>query len=81
MNESEKMLDIIHENCKKEQNKREIKEAKKEKKEKRNRRIELICLAVAFVVILILGCMYKERQVKNCMEQGGSENFCRYAGE
>ena len=81
MNEDEKMLEIIHENCKKEQNKREVRESIKQKKEKNRRRIELICLVVAFIVILILGCMYNERQVKNCMEQGGSENFCRYAGE
>lgn len=81
MKESEKMLEIIHVNCRKEQQKLRQKEIKQEKKEKNHKRIEMTCLIVAFIMLIILGHLYNEKSVKGCMEKGGSETFCRYAGE
>ena len=81
MKESEKMLEIIHANCRKEQEKLRAREEKKARKEKNHRRIELICLVSAFIAVLFLGYLYNEHSVKGCIEKGGSENFCRYAGE
>ena len=75
MNESKKMLEIIHENHRKQR----MINKKVEQKKKRNK--FLVLGIVAAVVVIALGFMYNERQVKNCMESGLSENFCRYAGE
>lgn len=81
MNESKKMLEIIHENCRKEQRKLRAAEIKEEKKEKNHRRIEIICMVAALVMLIVLGHLYNEHSIKGCMEKGGSETFCRYAGE
>ena len=72
MKESKEMLEIIHKNHKKEQ---------KRRKEKKQRRIEIILLSLLGIAILTALHIYTEKQVKNCMADGYSENFCRYAGE
>ena len=81
MKETEKMLEIIHENCKRKQERELIKAQKQEKKEKNQRRIELIVMGIALITVIILGHLYNEKSVKGCMESGHTENFCRYAGE
>ena len=88
MNESEKMLNIIHKNNKKVQQEealeeyyRELEEEKEQAKEQRHRKIEIVCLVIALISMLILGYLYNEKSVKGCMEAGHTENFCRYAGE
>ena len=81
MKETEKMLEIIHENCKRKQERELIKAKKQEKKEKKNKRIELIVMGIALIAVIILGHLYNEKSVKGCMEAGHTENFCRYAGE
>ena len=81
MNETEKMLEIIHNNRNKLYKENKEKEEKRINKEKKQRRKELIILAVIGFALLIALHVYTERQVKGCMEDGYSENFCRYAGE
>lgn len=81
MNESKKMLEIIHNNCKQEREIRQVKEELKNKKEKRARRIELTIIVVALIGLLTVYGLYKDKQVKDCMSGGYSETFCRYAGE
>ena len=88
MNESEKMLNIIHKNNKRVQQEealeeyyRELEEEKEQIKEQRHRKIEIICLVIALISMLILGYLYNEKSVKGCMESGHTETFCRYAGE
>lgn len=80
MNETKKMMEIIHQNCKKEQGKRAISKMEN-KKNLKIRAFEIVCLIVAILTIAVCYCRYNEKQIKNCMELGGSENFCRYAGE
>ncbi len=81
MKETEKMLEIIHENCKRKQERELIKAKKQEKKEKNHRRLELVVMGIALIAVIILGHLYNEKSVKGCMEAGHTENFCRYAGE
>ena len=38
-------------------------------------------LILILLAVIILGNKYNERQIKNCIEAGHSENYCRYAGE
>ena len=75
MNESEKMLEIIHKNHKMKQ----LENRKVEQKQKRNK--FLVFGIIAAIVILVAGFMYNEKQISNCMNDGFSESFCRYAGE
>ena len=75
MKETDKMLEIIHNNCKKQ--KQIIKKA--EQKKERNK--WLIGLLVVGVIILAVMTLYNEKQISNCIESGKSETFCRYAGE
>ena len=81
MNESEKMLEIIHKNCKKEQEKMRLKKEVNEKKKKRFFKLKAILLIILFIAIVVSFISYNEKEVKNCMDSGNSENFCRYAGE
>ena len=81
MNETNKMMNIIHDNCKKEKAIRQIQKEIKNKKEKQAKRKEMICLLVAMVVVLVLLGIYTNKQVKDCMDDGYSETFCKYAGE
>ena len=81
MKETEKMLDIIHKNRNKIYNERQAKEEKEKKEDKRFKVILTIGCLVAMLLVGVVACKYTERQVKNCMESGKSETFCRYAGE
>lgn len=77
MSESEKMLQIIHEN-----RKRVYKNNLKHEKKENKRNILIIAIAlITAAAVIYLGVRYNERQVSSCMEAGGSENYCRYAGE
>ena len=60
---------------------REIKKREKEKKEKRTILFTKIALVVALIIVVFLGVKYNEKEIKNCMEAGYNEEFCRYAGE
>lgn len=42
---------------------------------------EMIILALLGIAILTALHVYREKEIKNCMADGFSENFCRYAGE
>lgn len=77
MNESKKMLEIIHEN-----RKRVYKENLKKEKKENKKNIAIIVLAlIGVALVLTFSYKYNEKQVANCMESGHTENFCRYAGE
>lgn len=77
MSETKKMLEIIHQN----RNKVYKENLKKEKKENKKSIALIVMALIGIVLILTLSYRYNERQVKNCMETGKSETFCRYAGE
>ena len=79
MKETDKMLEIIHENCRKQKVAKFEREVAK--KENHKKRILITVLVVAFIAVLVMFDKYNESQIKNCMEAGHSENFCRYAGE
>ncbi len=81
MSETDKMLKIINENCKKKQAARERARIKKEEKEKRVSRMEITFLVIALIGLIVAFGISNEKRVKKCMEDGHSENFCRYAGE
>ena len=38
-------------------------------------------LVIIVLAIIALGIAHNEYEIKNCMADGYSENFCRYAGE
>lgn len=76
MKETEKMLEIIHKNCK--EHKQEI--AKKENKQSRNKR-EIIFLIIIIAIILGLIALINKHNLQGCMDKGGTYEFCRYAGE
>ena len=40
-----------------------------------------IIIALLIISVLTLLHNFNENEIKNCMEAGFSENFCRYAGE
>lgn len=75
MKETDKMLEIIHNNCKKQ------KQITKKVEQKKERNKWLIGLLVVGVIILAVMTLYNEKQISNCIESGKSETFCRYAGE
>ena len=75
MKETDKMLEIIHNNCKKQ------KQITKKEEQKKERNKLLIGLLVVGVIILTVMTLYNEKQISNCIESGKSEMFCRYAGE
>lgn len=75
MKETDKMLEIIHNNCKKQ------KQITKKAEQKKERNKWLIGLLVVGVIILAVMTLYNEKQISNCIESGKSETFCRYAGE
>lgn len=86
--ETQKIMNGIHNNWLKKRQEIEAKEKqqevarkKKEEKEKRQERFWLISLVFAMIVILVLYGIWNNKQVKDCMEKGHSETFCRYAGE
>lgn len=70
--ESEKMLNIIHENHKKAYNK-----VKKEEKV-RDKRFKI--LMVGLIAIAIIGCIFlakdNEEAINNCIAKGNSETYC-----
>lgn len=79
MKETKEMLEIIHNNRNKVYQENVKANIKKEKKQ-RNIKAIIICIA-ALTLLGILAYNFNEKQVKNCMEDGYSETFCRYAGE
>lgn len=90
--EEQKVLNKIHEQNKREymniQMSRQLEEiAKKESQfskleSQRKKTILLkVLLGIAIITIIFLGFKYNEKQVSNCMKEGNSETFCRYAGE
>ena len=81
MNESKKMLEIIHTNRNKVYEENTKKEEIKTKKEKRTRRIELLVLGILLITTMLIYGIYSHKHIKSCMEDGYSETFCRYAGE
>ena len=80
MKETEKMLDIIHKNCKAKQIEREEEIAKKENKKNRNKK-EIVILIIILAIVLGLIGIFNRHNLQSCMDQGGSYEFCRYAGE
>ena len=81
MKETERMMNIIHANCKRKQLAKMENEKNIQKREKKQRRIELIGLAIILITTLVIIGIFTNKQVKGCMEQGGTYEFCRYAGE
>lgn len=86
--ETQKIMNAIHNNWLKKKQENEVKERKqeaarkkKEQKEKRQDRVWLISLVFIMAVMLILFGIWEDKHVKDCMEKGHSETFCRYAGE
>lgn len=81
MNETKKMFEAIHQNRNKIYNERIAKEEKEKKEDKKFKVFLTIgCLIAITLVVLAIG-KYNEEQVKGCIEKGGNETFCRYAGE
>lgn len=77
MNETKKMMEIIHQN-----RNRVYKENLRKEKKENKKSIALIVMAlVGIVLILTLSYKYNEKQVANCIEGGHDETFCRYGGE
>ena len=79
MKETKEMMEIIHNNRKKvyEEN---IKANTKKESHKKN----IKAIVIAFITLTLLGIglyAFNENQVKGCIENGHSENFCRFAGE
>ena len=81
MKETERMMNIIHTNCKRKQLANMEKEENCKKREKKQQRRTLVILAILFVATLVILGIYTNKQVKGCMDQGNSYEFCRYAGE
>ena len=81
MNETNKMFNIIHQNCKEKQMQRKVAEIEKEKNSKKREYKNIAILVVLTLAVITLFFVHQEREIKNCMDQGGSEAFCRYAGE
>lgn len=38
-------------------------------------------LLIAMLIIMTLAYIYNEKQIDNCIKEGGDEVFCRYGGE
>lgn len=70
--ESEKMLNIIHENHKKAYNKIQKEEKSKEKRFK----IVMVVLIAIAVVGCILLAQNRKDAINNCMGKGYSETYC-----
>lgn len=70
--ESEKILNIIHENHKKAYN--------KVQKEERSRDKRFKILMVGLIAIAIIGCIFltkdNEEAINNCIAKGNSEKYC-----
>lgn len=86
--DEEKLMNAIHENHKDalmdyqiNSQLKAIARKESERKEKRTKRLMAIVLVIATIGIIFLGAKYNEKQVKNCMEAGHDETFCRYDGE
>jgi predicted nucleic acid-binding Zn ribbon protein len=56
-------------------------EISKKAKEKRTNLLMMIALILIVFAVFFLGTKYNEEQIKDCMESGSSETFCRFAGE
>ena len=74
MSETKKMMEIIH------KNRNRVYKENLKKENKKNIAVIVMAL-IGIALIITFSYKYNERQVKNCMETGKSENFCRYAGE
>ena len=75
MKETDKMLEIIHNNCKKQ------KQITKKENQRKECNKWLMRILVVGVIILAIMTFYNEKQINDCIESGKSETFCRYAGE
>ena len=85
MKETEKMFNVIHDNRKKVYDQKieaEEEARKKEKKETRKNNIKRIFIGFILTTLIVsLAYLFNEKEIRNCMEDGYSENFCRFAGE
>ena len=77
MNESQKMLNIIHNNCKKEQERI----ATMEKNNKKRDIKTIVFLIIGILITLTLIGLINKHNLETCIKNGGTETFCRYAGE
>ena len=75
--EDKKMLDIIHNNCKKEQIRRSVTKKQNKKKDKKQIIILIICIILALGLIALIN----KHNLDTCIKNGGNETFCRYGGE
>lgn len=41
----------------------------------------IVIIALIGLILIILGIVHNEVEIRNCIESGQSEKFCRYAGE
>lgn len=81
MNETKKMLEIIHTNRQRVYEAKLEKQVKEKKEDKRFKVLLCVTCFTAMLLILVAMSRYNERQIANCMESGKSETFCTYAGE
>ena len=86
--ETQKIMNAIHNNWLKKRQEKETIERKQaaarkkiEQKEKRQEKVWLLSLVFIMIVTLILFGIWENKNVKDCMKEGYSETFCRYAGE
>lgn len=79
MNESQKMLNIIHNNCKKEQDRVAKMENKKSRKKRDIKGIIILIILLALILGII--ALINKHNLETCIKNGGSETFCKYAGE
>ena len=75
--EDKKMLEIIHENCKKEQIRRSVSKKQQNKKDIKT----IIFLIIGILITLTLIALINKHNLDTCINNGGSETFCRYGGE
>ncbi len=81
MNETKKMMDIIHQNRNKIYQSNLRKQVKQEKENKKNLVIIIASLIAVTMLIGSIAYKYNQRQIAQCMEAGHDETFCTYGGE
>ena len=81
MKETEKMLEIIHNNRKQKYEENLKKEESFKKQNKRTNLFIKVVLAMVVVTVLVAYTKYANDQVNNCVEAGNSKEYCIYAHE
>lgn len=81
MNETKKMLEIIHTNRQKVYEAKLEKQVKEKKEDRKFKTILCVTCFTAILLILVGISHYNNKQIAKCMESGKSETFCTYAGE